>query len=130
MLICPIDCTAKTKYRNFETNIPRKGISGSQSQFPHSCVCERFIYFHDLSAYSARGNMQTDPGTLQIAHRHMNVEIGAEAALFPKKEYIYGIFVAVWTIHEALSHTAYLLLGSYFSTVSVTYSSFLFSNSF
>jgi hypothetical protein len=27
--------TAKTKYRNFETNIPRKGISGSQSQFPH-----------------------------------------------------------------------------------------------
>jgi hypothetical protein len=28
-------CTAKTKYRNFETNIPRKGISGTQSQFPH-----------------------------------------------------------------------------------------------
>jgi hypothetical protein len=35
--------TAKTKYRNFATNIPRKGISGSQYQFPHSCVCERFI---------------------------------------------------------------------------------------
>jgi hypothetical protein len=27
--------------------------------------------------------------------RHMNVEIGAEAALFPEKEYIKGIFVAV-----------------------------------
>jgi hypothetical protein len=26
----------------------------------------------------------------------MNVEIGAEAALFPEKEYIKGIFVAVW----------------------------------
>jgi hypothetical protein len=25
----------------------------------------------------------------------MNVEIGAEATLFPEKEYIYGIFVAV-----------------------------------
>jgi hypothetical protein len=25
----------------------------------------------------------------------MNVEFGAEAALFPEKEYIYGIFVAV-----------------------------------
>ncbi len=37
-------CTAKIKYRNFETNIIRKGISGSQSQFLHSCVCEWFIY--------------------------------------------------------------------------------------
>jgi hypothetical protein len=27
----------------------------------------------------------------------MNVEIGAEAALFPEKEYINGIAVAVWT---------------------------------
>ncbi len=26
----------------------------------------------------------------------MNMEIGAEAALFPEKEYINGIFVAVW----------------------------------
>jgi hypothetical protein len=26
----------------------------------------------------------------------MNVEIGAEAALFPEKEYIKGIFVAVY----------------------------------
>ncbi len=26
----------------------------------------------------------------------MNVEIGAEAALFPEKEYINGIFAAVW----------------------------------
>ncbi len=28
----------------------------------------------------------------------MNVEIGAEAALFPEKEYINGIAVAVWYI--------------------------------
>jgi hypothetical protein len=26
----------------------------------------------------------------------MNVEIGAKAKLFPEKEYINGIFVAVW----------------------------------
>ncbi len=29
--------------------------------------------------------MKTDPGTIQIANRHMNVEIGAEAALIPEK---------------------------------------------
>jgi hypothetical protein len=28
----------------------------------------------------------------------MNVEIGAEAALFPEKEYINGIAVAVWGV--------------------------------
>jgi hypothetical protein len=30
----------------------------------------------------------------------MNVEIGAEAALFPEKEYISGIFVAVYSIYR------------------------------
>jgi hypothetical protein len=35
-----------------------------------------FIYFQDRSAYSAAGNMWTDPGNIEIAHRHMNVEIG------------------------------------------------------
>jgi hypothetical protein len=38
-----------------QTNVPRKGIAQPQSQFPHSCVCERFIYYQDRSAYSAAG---------------------------------------------------------------------------
>jgi hypothetical protein len=53
--------TAKKKFRKFEANIPRKGISGPQSQFPHSCVCERIKYSHDGAAVSAGGNMWTDP---------------------------------------------------------------------
>ncbi len=47
--------TAKTQYRKFETNFPRKGSAQLQSQFLHSCFCKRFIYSPDLSAYSAAG---------------------------------------------------------------------------
>ncbi len=54
-----------------------------------------FTYSHDRSAYSAAGNMWTDPGNIKIARRHMNVEIGIEAALFPEKEYINEIFIDV-----------------------------------
>ncbi len=32
----------------------------------------------------------------------MNVEIGAEAALFPEKEYISGIFVAVYVQYKTM----------------------------
>ena len=56
--------TAKTQYQKFETNIPRKGIARPQSQFPHSCDYERYIYSHDRSVYSAAGNMWTDLGNI------------------------------------------------------------------
>ncbi len=39
------------------TNILRKRIARPQSQFPHSWVCERFIYYYRWSAYSAAGNI-------------------------------------------------------------------------
>jgi hypothetical protein len=42
-----------------------------------------------------RGFSPNDPGTILIAHRHMNVKLGLRSALFPEKEYIKGIFVAV-----------------------------------
>jgi hypothetical protein len=76
---------AKNQYWKFETNIPKK----PQSQFPHPCVCERFIYSHGRSSYSAAWNMWT------IAHRHMNMEIWTETPQFLEKEYINGIFVSV-----------------------------------
>jgi hypothetical protein len=56
--------TAKKKCRKLEANIPRKRMSGPQSQFKHSCVCGLIIYSHDGAAVSAGGNMWTDPGNI------------------------------------------------------------------
>jgi hypothetical protein len=38
------------------------------------------MYSHERSAYSAVGNVWTDPGNIEIALRHINLEIGTEAA--------------------------------------------------
>ncbi len=86
--------TAKRKYRNFETNItniPRKVLLGSQSQFSHSCVCDLFTYtvlyiptiglpiLLEEILYCMYDCTYIDRPLLQIAQRHMmNVEIGAD----------------------------------------------------
>ncbi len=38
-----------------ETVISKTELECSVSQFQHSCICERFIYFQDRSAYSTAG---------------------------------------------------------------------------
>ncbi len=79
-------CTEKTQYRKFETNITRKGIARSQSQFPHSCVGERFIYSHDRSDYSAAGKYVGR--SWEYINRPQTHECGIEAAQFLFWEYI------------------------------------------
>jgi hypothetical protein len=44
----------------------------------------------------------------------MNVEIGAEAMLFPEKLYINGIFVAVWSLFSVVISLPVLGLGILF----------------
>ncbi len=41
--------------KNLKQIFPEKGTARPQYQFPHSCVCEWFIYSHNQSACSAAG---------------------------------------------------------------------------
>jgi hypothetical protein len=76
--------------------ISKTELEYSVSQFLHSYICERFMNISRVGLpILLQGNMWTDPGNIYIAHKHMNVEIWTEAAQFPEKEYINGIFLAV-----------------------------------
>jgi len=70
----------------------------------HSYICERFIYSQDQSAYSAAGNTVCRPilGIYKLLTDTLMWIIGTEAAQFPEKEYINGIFFAVYTVNKKI----------------------------
>jgi hypothetical protein len=84
--------TAKNQYQQFETNIPRKGIARPQSQFPHSCVCQRLP--RSLCQFYCRKHVDQSREYINRSQTH-KCGNWTEAAQFPEKEYINGIFVAV-----------------------------------
>jgi len=74
----------------------------SPSSYTHISVRDLYISMIGVPILQ-QGNMWTYPGNIQIAHQHTNVKIGTEAAQFPEKEYINGIFLAVWIRQEGVS---------------------------
>ncbi len=107
-IICR-NCTKDMKnyHQNYTANkfpemillIPKQNYN--VSQFLHSYICERFIYFQDRSIL-LQPNTQTDLGNISIAHRHMIVGIETAAAHFLFWEYINWIF---GTVQRAIHYT-------------------------
>ncbi len=61
LLFCPV------LYQKSDLCIPRNDTAQPRSQFVHSCICERFIYSKDRSAYLAAGK-QSDRNWEYINH--------------------------------------------------------------
>jgi hypothetical protein len=66
----------------------------SRSSYTHISVRDLYISRIGLPIL-LQENMWTNPENIQIAHRHMNVEIKTAAVQFPEKEDIHGIFLAM-----------------------------------
>ncbi len=73
-----------------------------QFQFLRSYICERFIYFQDRSACSAAGKYVDQSWEKINRAQAYERKIGTEAAQFPGKEYINGIFLSVYLLSSSL----------------------------
>jgi hypothetical protein len=90
-------------HRKFETNIPRNETVQPHSQCLRSCICERFIYSHNLSAYFAVLRLRTDRGKISIAQKYMNIKSGNNSAQLYFWEYCSNFRYSVLTLHAVFT---------------------------
>jgi hypothetical protein len=94
-------CTAKNQYRNFKTNIPRKGNARPQSQFPHSWVF--YIFTQSICLFCCRWTAilrihksLTDIWMWKLGLRQRNSQKRNTLMGFSLQCGLRFIFVAVW----------------------------------
>ncbi len=80
----------RTNAENLNQIFPEKELRGRSPNYAHSlwAIC---IYIPTIDRPILLQEICGPILGIQIAHRHMNVETGAEIAQFPEKEYINGI---------------------------------------
>ncbi len=78
-------CMKHTLQRKSHLCFPFLGIVRAQSQFPHSCVCERFIYSQDRSTYFLQQNRQIDRGN--ILYKSLTNAWMWKLGLWPRKSF-------------------------------------------
>jgi hypothetical protein len=102
--------TAKNQYRKFENKYSQKRNCVATDPISTSCVCERFIYCHDGSAYSAAEkyvNQFWEYINRSQTHKMWKLTL----RLHNSQKYIDGIFVAVYLPHtKMIREKKYILL--------------------